>query len=148
MDERRLDEKLLIFASLGRVCCSFSETILKYWEEQLQVPLDVLMKEHLDKVVVDVRARLDVPTFDDRVVKGRLESATGGSGSQYCAAWAAFSVIIGLLASAARLVTEFGVLAKVIGSQQDGIYFAILHLGQELSKIFLVPEWSFSRAYG
>ena len=147
MDERRLDEKLLMFASMGRICCKLSEAVLKYWEEQLRVSLDLLVKEHIDKVVVNVRASLDVPTFDDRVVKGALEGATGESGG-CTVAWRSLSAVIILFTSAARLVTEFGVLAKVIGSQQDGIYFAILHLGQELSKIFLVPEWSFSRAYG
>ncbi|KAF9784896.1 P-loop containing nucleoside triphosphate hydrolase protein [Thelephora terrestris] len=148
MDERRLDKELLIFASTGRICCTAFEAFLKYLEEQLQVPLDLIMKEHLDKVVVNVKASLDVPTFDDRVVKGRLESATGGGGGpDSSSAWGSISIMISLFASAARLLTGFGVLAKVIGSQQDGVYFAILHLGQELSKVFLEPGWGFPRAY-
>lgn len=148
MDERRVDGELLIFASLGRICCVMADSFLKYWEEELQVPLDLLTKEIFDKVVVSVRADLDVPTFDDRVVKGRLEGATSGSGGRYCVAWGSISFILNLFSSIARLITEFGVLAKVISSQPDGISFAIAHLGQELLKIVLVPEWQFSRACG
>jgi hypothetical protein len=148
MDERRVDGELLMFASLGRICCAAVDTFLKYWEEKLQVPLDLLTKEIFDKVVVSVRANLDVPTFDDRVVKGRMEAATSGSGGRYCVVWGSISFILNLFSSVARLITEFGVLARVINSQQDGISFAIAHLGQELLKIILVPEWDFSRAYG
>ena len=148
MDERRVDAELLIFASLGRICCVVAESFLKYWEEKLQIPLDLLTKEILDKVVVSVRANLDVPTFDDRVVKGRLEGATSGSGGRYCVIWGSISFILNLFSSFARLITEFGVLARVITGQQDGISFAVAHLGQELLKIVLVPEWQFSRAYG
>ena len=148
MEERRVDGELLIFASICRVCCTAAEASLKYWEEKLQILLDLLTKELFDKEVVSVRASLDVPTFDDRVVKGRIDDATSFTSSRYCVVWGSLSFILGLLSSVARLIMEFSVLAKVISSQQDGISFAIAHLGQELLQIVLVPDWQISRAYG
>ena len=148
MDERRLDEKLLIFTSIGRLCCAVAKAVLGYWEQKLQVPLDLLMREHFDKHVFSVRANLDVPTYDDKVVQGRLEATSRGSHGTRGIAWESISVILGLFSSVARLVTELGVLAKVVGSQQDGISFAAVHLGQELSKFLLAPDWTLSRSAG
>ena len=148
MSERRLDEELLIFASVGRVACAVAGGFLEYWEERLQIPLNLLTKEHFDKGVVYVRADLDVPTFSDKIAKGRMEGATGGSGGRYNVGWEAISVTLNILASATRLLTELGVLVKVLSSQRDGISFAIVHLGQEISKIFLAPDWDFSYAHG
>lgn len=146
IEERRLDENLLIFASAGRICCTMVKVFLRYLELKLQVPLDLLTKEHFDKEVFGVTARLDVPTFDDKVVKHKLQDITGDAmrfRGPYGAIWASLSVTINLFSSAARLVTELGLLAKVISSQQDGISFAIAHLGQELLKVFLEPHFIF-----
>jgi len=145
MDERHVDKKLLVFASVGRLCCTIARGLLDCWEQKLQVPLDLLMKEHFDKNGFSVMADLDVPTSDDRVVQGKLETATSGSYSHHGIAWESLSVVLNLFSSITRLVVEFGVLAKVVGSQQDGIPFAIAHLGQELSRFFLAPEWTFAR---
>jgi len=148
MDERRLDEKLLIFTCIGRLGCAFCKAILGYCERKLQVPLDLLMREHFDKSVFNVRVDLDVPTYDDKVVQGKLEATSRGSQGTRGIAWESISVILGLFSSVTRLVTELGVLAKVVGSQQDGIYFAAVHLGQELSKFLLAPDWTLSRTAG
>ena len=148
MDERRVDEKLLIFASVGRLCCAVAQALLGYWGQKLQAPLDLLMREHFDKNVFSVRAGLDVPTYDDKVTQGRLEATSRGSNNRNGIAWESLSVVLGLLSSVTRLVTEFGVLASVVGSQQDGILFAIVHLGQELSKFLLAPDWTFSSTGG
>lgn len=148
MDERRVDEELLVFASIGRLCCAIAQTFLRYWEQRLQVPLDLLMKEHFDKNVFSVRADLDVPTYNDKVVQGKLEATSRGSHGTRGIAWESLSVIFGLFSSVARLVTELGVLAKVVASQRDGISFAAVHLSQELSKFLLAPDWTLSRTAG
>lgn len=146
IDERRLDEKLLTFASVGRICCTIAKAFLEYLELKLQLPLDLLTKEHFDKEVFSVTACLDVPTFDDKVVKHKLQDITGhrmGFRGPYGVVWGSLSVTISLFSSAARLITELGLLAKVVSSQQDGISFAIAHLGQELLKVLLEPHFMF-----
>jgi len=148
MDERRLDERSLVFTSVGRLCCTIAKSVLGYWEQKLQVPLDLLMREHFDKNVFGVRADLDVPTYDDKDVQGRLEAVSRGSHGTRGIAWESISVILGLFSSVTRLVTELGVLAKVVGSQQDGISFAAIHLGQEISRFLLAPDWTLSRTAG
>ena len=148
IDERRVDDELLIFTSMGRLCCIIAKALLGYWEQKLQVPLDLLMREHFDKNEFGVRADLDVPTYDDKVVQGRLEATSRGSHGSRGIAWESLSVILGLFSSVARLVTELCVLAKVVGSQQDGISFAVVHLCQELSKFLLAPDWTLSRTTG
>ena len=149
MDERRLDEKLLIFASVGRIYCAIADACLEYWEEKLRLPIDLLIKEHFDKEVFRAMARLDVPTCDDKAVKARLKGATAGASNyRYSIVWESLLVILDMATSITRLGTELGLLVKVAGGQQDGATFAMAHLGQELIRVFLVPDWAFSSAYG
>lgn len=124
-----------------------ADSFLKFLEEVLQVPLDLLLKEHFDKEVFKVTARLDVPTNDDKIVAGRLEAASARNG-RHSVVWESLSVILGLLSSITRLVTELGLLVRVVGDQQDGIYLAVVHLVQETLRLLLAPQWSFSRAHG
>ena len=149
MDERRLDEKLLMFASAGRIYCAIADACLEYWEEKLRIPIDLLIQEHFDKEVFSVMARLDVPTGDDKAVKARLEGATArASGGHYSSVWGSLLVILDMATAVTRLASELGLLVKVVGSQRDGTSFAMAHLGQELIRVFLVPDWAFSSAYG
>lgn len=148
MDERRVDEKLLISAFIGRLCCALAKALLRFWEQKLQVPLDLLMREHFDKTVFNIRTDLDVPTYDDKIVQGRLEATSRDSYGSRGVAWESLSVVLGLFSSFTRLVTELCVLAKVVGSQQDGISFAVVHLSQELSKFLLAPDWTLSGTTG
>lgn len=149
MDERRLDENLLFYASMGQIYCALADALLEYWAEKLRIPLDLLIKEHFDKEAFGVMAHLDVPTGEDKVVKTRMEAATASTSHDYYSiVWGSLSVILDLLFSATRLVTELGLLVKVVGGQQDGISFTMVHLGQELIRVLLVPDWALSRAYG
>ena len=149
MDERRLDEKLLIFASMGRIYCTIADAILEYWEEKLRVPLDLLIKEHFDKEAFSVMAHLDVPTCDDKTVKARLQTTRADtSDDHYTIVWGSLSVALDLFTSVTRVVSELGLLMKVVSGQRNGISLTILHIGQELIRVLLVPDWSFSREYG
>ena len=149
MDERRLDEKLLIFASMGRVYCTIADAVLEYWEEKLRVPLDLLIKEHFDKEAFSVLAHLDIPTCDDKTVKARLQTAkANASDDHYTIVWESLLVALDLFTSIIRVVTELGLLMKVVSGQQNGISLTISHIGQELIRVLLVPDWSLSREYG
>ena len=147
MNERRVDEKLFIFASTGRICCKVAETLFKYWEVKLEYPLGLLVKEHSEKEVFNVVVSLDVPTFNDRAVKRSLNDVSGCAGS-YGVMWDSLSLILSLLFSVIRLVGELIVLARVISGQQDGITYAVMHLGQELFQLLVTPDWIFSNGYG
>ena len=152
MDERRVDEQLLIFASVGRLCCVIARSFLEYAEQTLQVPLDQLMGEHFERNVFSVRADLDVPTFQDKVVQGKLEATLRGPlivpYGRYGFQWESLSISIGLLSAVTRLIAQLGVLVKVVGIQQGGISFAIIHCGRELSEFLLKPDWAFSFTNG
>jgi hypothetical protein len=148
IDERRVDEQLLIFASVGRLCCTIARAFLEYLEGKLQVPLDQLMEEHFERNVFGVRAHLDVPTHQDKVVQGKLEATLRGPlrvpYGRYGAAWESLSLFIGLLSSVIRFVAQLGVLANVVGGQQGGISFAIMNFVRELSEFLLKPNWAVS----
>jgi len=148
MNQRRIDEGLLIFASVGRLSCAIARALLANWEQKLQVPLDQLMKEHFERNVFNVKADLDIPTSQDKVVQGKLEAISRGYYSRFGLPWDSLSVIIDLLSAVTRLVTVLGVLAKVVGSQQDGVSFTIMHFVQELSKFYMTPNWALSRTNG
>ena len=148
MDERRLDEKLLVFASVGRFCCAIARALLEHWEQQIQAPLDLLMREHFDKNVFSVRADLDVPTYNDKVVQGKLEAASRGSFGRYGIACKSLSAALGLFSSTTRLITQLAVLVKVVSIQPDGISFVIVYFGQELSISLLIPDRTFTYENG
>ena len=148
MDERRIDEELLIFASVGRLSCAIAQALFADWEYKLQVPLDQLTNEHFERNVFIVKADLDIPTSQDKVVQGKLEATSRNYHTRFGVPWESLSVIIDLLSAVTRLVTVLGVLAKVVGSQKDGISFAVMHFVQEISKFHLEPGWMFPRAIG
>lgn len=147
MNERRVDGELLIFVFAGRIFSAIAGAVLKHWEEKLQVPLDRLAKEYSDKVVFDVLADLDVPTQNDKVVRGKLDTVVGCSG-KYGIIWGSVSVILDLSFSVIRLVAEFGVLATIIGGQRDEVALTLVHLGQEVAKLLLMPGWIFLHTCG
>ena len=152
IDERRLDEQLLIFASVGRLCCVVARGFLEYLEQKLRIPLDRLIGEHFKRNGFGVRADLDVPTYQDKIVQGKLEATLKSrmKPRHGCNSigWESFSVFIDLLSATIRLVAELAVLVKVAGSQQGGISFAIVHFGRELCEFILRPDWGFSFTKG
>ena len=152
IDERRLDEQLLIFASVGRLCCVIARTFLEHLEQKLRIPLDRLIGEHFERNGFGVWADLDVPTYQDKIVQGKLEATLKslmrpphGCNS---IGWESLSVFIDLLSAVTRLVAELVVLVRVAGSQQGGISFAIVHFGRELCEFILRPDWGFSFTKG
>ena len=144
IDERRVDEQLLVFTSVGRLCCLVARAFLFYLEQKLRVPLDQLIGEHFEKNVFSVRAGLDVPTYQDKIVQGKLETTSRGpfTPPHGCSdiGWGSLSVFIDLFSAVTRLVAELFVLVKVLGSQQGGISFAIISFGRELFEFLLKPD--------
>jgi len=49
MNERRVDKKLLIYASVGRLCCTIARVLLGHWGHNLKTPLDQLMGNTLTR---------------------------------------------------------------------------------------------------
>jgi len=152
IDERRLDEQLLIFASVGRLCCFIVRALLQCLEQKLQVPLDQLMEEHFERNVFGVRAHLDLPTHKDKVMRGKLDATLKGPlrfpHGHYSVAWQPLSVTLGLLSVLVCLVAELSVLVKVVGGQQGGLSFAVMHFGRELLGFLIRPDWLFSLTNG
>jgi hypothetical protein len=83
-------------------------------------------------------------------VQGKLEVTLRGPlripYGRYGAVWESLSLFIGLLSSVIRFVAELGVLVNIVGGQQGGISFAVLHFARELSEFLLKPDWAFSVA--
>ena len=152
IDERRLDEQLLIFASVGRLCCVVARGFLEYLEQKLRIPLDQLIGEHFEENGFGVWADLDVPTYQDKIVQGKLEATLKSrmKPRHGCNSigWESLSVFIDLLSATIRLVAELAVLVKVAGSQQGGISFVIVHFGRELCEFILRPDLGFSFTKG
>jgi len=152
IDERRVDEQLLIFASVGRLCCVIVRALLQFLEQKLQDPLDQLMEEHFERKVFSVRAHLDLPAHKDKIVQGKLDATLKGPlrfpHGHYGVAWQPLSVTLGLLSVVVCLVAELCVLAKIVGSQQGGIFFAALCFSRELLGFLIRPDWCFSLTNG
>ena len=152
IDERRVDEQLLIFASVGRLCCVIVRAVLQCLDQKLQDPLDRLMEEYFERKVFSVRAHLDLPTHKDKVVQGKLDATLKGPlrfpHGHYGVAWRPLSVTLGLLSVVVCLVAELCVLAKIVGSQQGGISFAVMYFSRELFGFLIRPDRFFSLKNG
>ena len=132
MDERRIDGKLLIFASAGRICCDLARTFLTYWAGEFALPLNLLIRERFEKEMFGAIADLDVPTHDDKVVRSRLNDILRGG---YGFVWGSLRGVLGLFYSIVHFATELGVVVKVISHQPGGVTFAIVSFGQEVFEL-------------
>ena len=134
MEHRSVDRELLLYASVGRMCCALAGHALRYFKSNVEFPLNLNIKKHYSIHIFQSMARLDVPTFDDPLVQTRLDTATTFSRSSHSLAWDTITVIIAIFTAIVRLTSQLSVLMKVVGGQRDGIVFVVMHFGQELFK--------------
>jgi hypothetical protein len=157
IERRTVDRELLLYASVGRLGCTFAAHALRYFKSSVEFPLNLKIKKHYSIHIFDSMARLDVPTFDDPLVQTRLDTATTSSRSNHSLAWDTITVIIAIMTAIVRLMSQFSVLMKVVGGQRDGIIFVVMHFAQELfrnnfrtgfglfyAKGFCIHTWSIS----
>jgi len=132
IEHRTVDRELLLYASVGRLSCTFAGHALRYFKSSVEFPLNLKIKKHYSIHIFGSMARLDVPTFDDPLVQTRLDTATTSSRSNHSLAWDTITVIIAIMTAIVRLASQLSVLMKVVGGQRDGIIFVVMHFGQEL----------------
>ena len=132
MEHRSVDKELLIYASVGRLCCAFAGHALRYFKSNVEFPLNLNIKKHYSIHIFESMARLDVPTFDDPLIQTRLDTATASSRSSHSLAWDTITVVVAIFTAVVRLASQLSVLMKVVGGQRDGIFFVVMQFGQEL----------------
>lgn len=103
VDARRIDQKLLIFPSIGVICCRTVAAFLSYWGRELESSLAPLVREHFHKDVFGAMVDLDVPTL--AAARGRFD----------CGSWNSFSVALTQIFSFVGFVGKICVLATAIG---------------------------------
>jgi len=84
-----------------------------------------------------VKIRLDVPTFDDPIVKAKLAQIhTDGQ------AWKIFSGVVDVVSSAIGIASELYILSSLLHGEEGGRFFVALAAVRPLLNIFnLNTRW-------
>ncbi|KAI8983177.1 P-loop containing nucleoside triphosphate hydrolase protein [Trametes punicea] len=137
IDTRTVDKDILFRICLGRIACTIGQRLLSHARQELRQPLSRRLKQQYSLHLFQARARLDLPTFEDPLVRRQLEEASSTSGS---IAWDTLVMASGIASTAIQVVSQVSVLARVLGAQQDGVLLAILSFSASLSD--WVTRWN------
>lgn len=132
VDRRTVDFNWLFSVTTARLICSLLQRIFEHINYRLTVPLNIRIKHHYDVHMFHAVSRLDVPTFDDMAVQRQIEQALSGGPSSSSVAWSLVSKVAKLGGMMVQLVSQVGVLVKVLGGQRDGYLLAVLSFGQAI----------------
>lgn len=96
---------------------------LQHAKSRIMDPLDRRIKAHYAAHIFEAYVRLDVPTFEDPVVRRQLESILN---SRTSVAWDTVQLIANTASTMLLLVSQISVLAGVLKYQKDGTLIATL----------------------
>lgn len=96
---------------------------LQHAKSRIMDPLDRRIKAHYAAHIFEAYVRLDVPTFEDPVVRRQIESTLN---SRTSVAWDTVQLIANTASTMLLLVSQISVLAGVLRYQKDGALIASL----------------------
>lgn len=123
MEHRTVDSALLIRIATARVIVAIMTRLARHVKARTTDPLDKRIRAYYATHIFEAYIRLDVPTFDDPLVRRRLESAWTGRSS---VAWDALQLISNTISIVLSLISQVSVLIGVLREQHDGGLIAIL----------------------
>ena len=123
METRTVDKKLLIQVASGRVAVALVKRLVQHAKSRIIEPLDRRIKAHYATHIFEAYIRLDVPTYDDPIVRRQLESTLN---SRTSVAWDTVQLVANIASTMLLLVSQVSVLAGVLKDQRDGPLIAVL----------------------
>ena len=123
VETRTVDKAVLTRVAVGRIIIAVEKRLVNYVKSRTMVILDRRIKAHYAGHIFEAYARLDLPTFEDPLVRRQLEAATGGHTS---VAWDTVQMLANTLSHFVQLVSQVSVLLSVLRGQRDGTMIALL----------------------
>ena len=123
VDTRHVDKEMLLTVAGGRLACSLLHRLCEHLRNRTILPLNLRIRSFYSAHIFHSYLRLDVPTFDDPIVQGRLESA---SQFQSNVAWDTMQAMTQAFSIVLRMIAELSVLASVLRDQKDTVLLAAL----------------------
>lgn len=113
--------------------------VVQHLKSRIMDPLDRRIKAHYAGYIFEAYARLDVPTFEDPVVRRQLEATWNTRSS---VAWDTVQLVANTVSTLLLMVSQISVLRGVLKGQRDGTLIAILS--------FIPPclQWMHMSQYG
>lgn len=120
-----MDKAVLTRVAIGRIAVAIVKRLMNHMKSRTMTILDRRIKAHYAGHIFEAYARLDLPTFEDPVVRRQLEAATGGHTS---VVWDTVQMLANTLSHFVQLVSQVSVLLSVLRGQRDGTMIALLSL--------------------
>lgn len=140
---RSVNVETLVQMTIGYAVCIVVRDCLAILHERINVPLHQRIRQHFGGHVVRAHARLDFPTFNDSLVRGRLNTVNfhflnDGHGNP-SVAWFLLDYILILCRALVSLIAQTGVLMNVLQNNSDGFLLTALAFVPPLVK-WLHPD--------
>ena len=118
-----MDKQFLFRVAMGRMVCALVRRLATHLLSRTKLPLDQRIKAHYSAHIFEAYVRLDLPTFEDPLVRRQLEAAWGTRSS---VAWDAIQLVTEAFSTTVSLVSQLSVLRTVLRGQRDGLLIACL----------------------
>ncbi|KAL5535096.1 hypothetical protein ACEPAF_3189 [Sanghuangporus sanghuang] len=123
VETRTVDTTVLTRVAVGRMTVAIVKRLLNHVKSRTMTLLDQRIKAHYSGHIFEAYARLDLPTFEDPIVRRQLEAAEGGRSS---VAWDTVQMLANTFSHVIQLVSQVSVLLSVLRGQRDGTLIAVL----------------------
>ncbi|EED84738.1 predicted protein [Postia placenta Mad-698-R] len=123
-ETRTVDRSFLLRVFAGRTLCAVAERLLRYAENELCRPFTTRMYHHFEVHLARARARLDVPTYGDVVVKRQFQEVDPA----FCGnlPWRSLDMIASAVTLVVQMFTQTAVLFRILKEQPDGLVLAAI----------------------
>ncbi len=118
-----MDKHILFKVALGRMLCAVARRLATHLLSRTRLPLNQRIREHYSAHIFEAYVRLDLPTFEDPLVRQQLEAAWGRGRPWLGMLSNSFQKFF---ATTVSLVSQLSVLRSVLRGQRDGLLIACL----------------------
>ncbi|EJD04434.1 P-loop containing nucleoside triphosphate hydrolase protein [Fomitiporia mediterranea MF3/22] len=141
---RSVDKAVLIRVAVGRMAVAVVKRLINHVKSRTMLILDQRIKAHYGGHIFEAYARLDLPTFEDPIVRRQLEGAAGGRTS---VAWDTVQMLANTVSHVIQLVSQVSVLLNVLRGHQDGTLIALLSFISPLLQWMRFQQYIFRGAW-
>ncbi|KDQ19844.1 hypothetical protein BOTBODRAFT_152372 [Botryobasidium botryosum FD-172 SS1] len=138
IEKQEIDKERLLYTVVAHAACSAVDNMCSHFTQRNGRKLQRRVEKVFDRHLFHARIRLDVPTFEDPAVQGRLSACYSYSGSM---GWAVFEEVLSSAVEILNLVSRVSVVAKqVYDHDQQGSILTVLCFSGNIATTWLVSK--------
>lgn len=142
VETRMVDKELLVHVAAARIIVAVARRVVDHIKIRSSTVLEQRIKTHYSGHIFEAYARLDLPTFEDPLVRRQLETAAGG---RTAVAWNTVQVVANSISTVILLASQLAVLFDILGDQRDGRLIVLMSF---ISPVLQWLRWSGIRNQG